>query len=75
MKDAEYMLIHKKHLPRDIVKRYNLETKLQHDYIYCKIKRGMYGLKQAAILAYNFLKQNLAPYRYEPIKNHLLFMC
>ena len=27
----------------------------------------MYCLKQAAILACNFLKQNLAPYGYEPI--------
>ena len=67
MKDAEYMRIHKKYLPQDIVKRYNLETKLHHDYFYCKIKRGIYGLKQAAMLAYNFLKQNLALYGYEPI--------
>ena len=27
----------------------------------------MYGLKQAAILAYNFLKKNLVPLRYETI--------
>ena len=59
MKDAKYMRIHKKHLPQDIVKRHNLETKLHYDNVYCKIKQGMYGLKQAAILAYNFLKQLL----------------
>ena len=29
----------------------------------------MYSLKQAAKLAYDFLKNNLAPYRYEPISH------
>ena len=34
---------------------------------YCKIKKGMYGLKQASLLAYNFLKEKLAPHGYHPI--------
>ena len=38
MEDAEYMQIHNKHLPQDILKQYNLEDKLHHDYVYCKIK-------------------------------------
>ena len=27
----------------------------------------MYGLRQATLLAYNFLQHNLAPFRYKPI--------
>jgi hypothetical protein len=67
MGEAEYMRIPLKYLPEDIMIRYNLSEKIHQNYIYCKIKKGMYGLKQAAILAYNHLKQNLAPYGYEPI--------
>ena len=35
--------------------KYNLQRKIKNNYVYCKIKKGMYGLKQAALLAYNFL--------------------
>ena len=68
MKDPEYMRIAYKYFPADIIKRYDLMHKVApDDYIYIKIKRGMYGLKQAAILAYEQLVENLAPYGYRPI--------
>jgi hypothetical protein len=35
-------------------------------YIYIRIKKGMYGLKQAAILAYEHLVNQLAPHGYHP---------
>ena len=38
-------------------------------YVHFKINKGMYGLKQAAILAYQQLKQHLAPHGYYPIPN------
>jgi len=35
----------------------NTNEKINKDgYVYCKIKLGMYGLKQAALLAYQQLK-------------------
>ena len=40
--------------------------------IYIKIKKGMYGFKQAAILAYENLITNLKPYCYEPIPHNTL---
>ena len=67
MGTSEYMRIPSKYLPVDIVNRYNLKEKLHHGYVYCRIKKGMYGLKQAAILAYNNLKNKLKPFGYEPI--------
>ena len=36
-------------------------------HIYIKIKKGMYGLKEAAILAYDNLKNNMKQYRYQQV--------
>ena len=69
MSDAEYMKIHQKYFLDDIRKKYATH-KLVHTYrfIYCKIKKGMYGLKQAARLAYDELKAHLTKYDYHPDK-------
>ena len=70
MKSAEYMKIKWKYLPQDIRDKYNLQEKLAADgYVYVKIKKGMYGLKQAAILAYDLLVKNLTKSGYSPIPN------
>ena len=39
----------------------------KYEYVYFQINKGMYGLKQAAILAYKQLKTNLANFGYHPI--------
>ena len=46
------MKIKWEHIPEDIRSLYNLESMIHDGYIYVKIKKGMYGLKEAAILAY-----------------------
>ena len=70
MQEPEYMRIAYKYFPPDIIQRYHLQDKVAADeYIYIKIKRGMYGLKQAAILAHQQLVKNLAPFGYHPIPN------
>ena len=62
------MKVNYKHFPADIRKRYNLHEKVtESGHIYIKIKRGMYGLKQAAILAYDNLKKNMKQYGYCPV--------
>ena len=72
MERPEYMKIPFHRFPPDIVKRYQLDKKVAEDgYVYIKIKRGMYGLKQAAILAYRHLINVLKPYGYEPCKYSL----
>ena len=39
---------------QDVKDKYNIATKVHTDrYVYCKVKRGMHGLKQAAWLAYD----------------------
>ena len=53
---AEYMRIHSKYFPPDIRDQYEIEGLIAADgYVYIKIIKGMYGLKQAAIIAYNQL--------------------
>ena len=57
-----------KHLPPDIRQQYKLNNKVtETGCIFIKIKKGMYGLKQAAILAYDNLKKHLAKQDYTPI--------
>ena len=47
MPHPEFMKIHRKYLPQEIIDAHNLEQKITLDgYIYIRIKRGMYGLKR-----------------------------
>ena len=49
-------------------RKYNIPNLISDDdYVYVKIKKGMYGLKQAAILAYENLVRNLSQYGYRPV--------
>jgi len=65
MRDPEYIWVKLQHFPQDIVDRYNLNLKVTPSgYIYIKIKKGMPGLKQAALLAYDHLKNSLVSYGY-----------
>ena len=70
MAAPEYMRIHYRYFPDEIKKQYQLDKIVDHDgYIYIKIKKGMYGLKQAAILVYNKLVNTLEPHGYSPCPN------
>ena len=70
MPEAEYMKMSIHEIPQDIISKYNMnDIKDNNDYVHFKIKKGMYGLKQAAILAYDQLRQHLAPHGYFPIPN------
>ncbi|KAI2504487.1 Reverse transcriptase (RNA-dependent DNA polymerase) [Fragilaria crotonensis] len=64
----QYMRIHRKYLTPEVLDEYNL-TAAHFDskgFIYVEIRKGMYGLKEAAILAYDQLKAHLAPFGYVP---------
>ena len=53
LKDPEYKRIKAKYFSQEFRDQYNLHNKINIDgYIYSMIQKGMYGLKQAAILAY-----------------------
>ena len=68
MNKSEYMKVQYKYLPDDIELQYNLQEKVTaNNYIYIKIKKGMYGVRQAAIMAYNNLQKSLKPFGYAPL--------
>jgi hypothetical protein len=46
--------------------RYDIQI-AAHGYVYLEIWRGMYGLKEAAIIAFNQLVQKLAPAGFKPL--------
>lgn len=53
--------------PEDIRRKYKLYEKEHNGYIYMKINKGMYGLKQAATLAFHQLVDHLRTFGYELI--------
>eukprot|EP00957_Ditylum_brightwellii_P034597 2623165-Ditylum_brightwellii.AAC.3 len=56
----EYMQVHVKYFDEELKRLYNIDDIVANNgYIYCEIKKGMYGLKQAAILAYKQLRKRL----------------
>ena len=69
LQDPEYMKIHSKYFSKKFRDLYKLHNKIDADgYVYCAIKKGMYGLKQAAILAYQQLARNLKKHGYHPLE-------
>ena len=63
------MRIHSKYFLQDIRKKYNITDLIsQESYVYYRIKKGTYGLKQADCLAYNTLVDNLKKEGYIPDK-------
>jgi hypothetical protein len=55
--------------PEEIVDKYNLKALAVEGRIYIKIIKGMYGLKQAGLLANQLLQKRLAPFGYYPIRH------
>ena len=70
MEQPEYMKVKLKYFPSDIIQQYELYKIVHNDgHVYIKIIKGMYGLKQAAILAYKILYKLLLEAGYHPIIN------
>ena len=74
MEENEYMRIHARYFLDDIRLQYDIKILIDLDgYIYVRIKKGMHGLKQAAILAYNHLVKQLKPHGYHPCPETTVF--
>ena len=66
----EYMKVPIKYFPQDIIEKYSLDKKVDaNGFVYVQINKGMYGLKQAAVLAYQHLIDNLQKDGYTPIEH------
>ncbi len=56
----EYMKMPISLFPTDIIEHYRLNEKVVGGYVYMEIRKGMYGLPQADVLANKLLKERLA---------------
>ena len=69
MNRYEYMRIPVKHIPQDIMDQYNLHDLIENDHVLVEIRKGMYGLPQAGLLAQHQLNIHLATGGYTPAKH------
>jgi hypothetical protein len=50
--------------PEEIVEKYNLKALAVEGWVHIEIRKGMYGLKQAGLLANQLLQNCMAPFGY-----------
>jgi hypothetical protein len=60
----EYMRLPISILPLNIIEKYNLTRLAVNGWVYMEIRKGIYGLKQAGILANQLLHKRLKPFGY-----------
>ncbi len=69
MKRYEYMRIKITDIPEEVIKHYKLREIVTEDrYIYCEIRKGMYGLPQAGIIVQELFQERLAKVGYHQSK-------
>jgi TfoX/Sxy family transcriptional regulator of competence genes len=69
MKRYEYMRLKITDIPEEVIEYYNLRSIVTEDgYVYCEIRKGMYGLPQAGIIAQLLLQERLAKVGYHQSK-------
>ena len=67
MDNYKYMFIPINQIPQEIIDHYNLHNIVHKGKVYVEIRRGMYGLPQAGILAETQLIHFLGQYGYSPV--------
>ena len=68
MERPEYAFINRRTVPDEVQREYNMADKFDDKgNIFFKITRGMYGLRQAGLIAHQQLVKNLAPHGYHPV--------
>ena len=69
MERYEYMRLKLDQLPADVIEQYGLEDKVTSDgYVYVEVRKGMYGLPQAGLLAQQLLEKRLEKHGYTQSK-------
>jgi hypothetical protein len=56
-------------LPEEIIEKYHLKRLAVGGLVYLEISKGMYGLKQAGLLANQLLQKRLQPFGYHPARH------
>jgi hypothetical protein len=66
---SEYMKMLLSRFLEEIIQKYNLNALAVDGWVYIKIRKGMYSLKQAGLLANQLLQTCLAPFGYYPARH------
>ena len=70
LKRFEYARIPYRLIPMEIIIQYKLDELVTPDgYVYFEVRKGMYGLPQAGLIAYEGLKEHLDPHGYKPCRH------
>ena len=65
LKRYEYLRMKLDNFPEDVIEEYGLRDKVTKDgYVYIEVRKGMYGLPQAGLLAQQLLEERLAKHGY-----------
>jgi hypothetical protein len=65
----EYMKMLLSRFPEEIIQKYNLNALAIDGWVYIEIRKGMYGLKQAGLLANHLLQTRLSLFGYYPARH------
>jgi hypothetical protein len=65
----EYIKMLLSRFPEEIVQKYNLNALAVDGWVYIEIRKGMYGLKQAGLLANKLLQTRLSTFGYYPARH------
>jgi hypothetical protein len=65
----EYLKMLLSRFPEEIIQKYNLNALAADGWVYIEIRKGMYGLKQAGLLANQLLQTHLATFGYCPARH------
>ena len=60
------MRIHKTFIPQEVLNEYDIIFD-DRDFTYVEIRRGMYGLKEAGVIAFDQLVRKLKRFGYKPM--------
>ena len=70
IKDYDNLRFHTYQTSEEFIQEYNLQQYVTpNGWVFLEIRKGMYGLPQASVLAHAKLKSVLAPHGYAPTKN------
>ena len=69
MERYEYVKIKVELIPEEIITQYDLQKKIHNGFIYCEVRKGMYGLPQAGMIANKLLQKRLKTKGYYQVKH------
>ena len=64
MKRFEYVKLALSDIPEEVITEYNLQEKAVDGHVYVEVRKGMYGLPQAGIIAQELLEKRLEAHGY-----------